>query len=440
MEGCRARFSFILAALIETAQQISKAEFDDPEKNKELPFRFVWWVFFVKMSLEKVLDMMMASLSNTAKVILGGDMGSEELLLLPSKWEGCKLWGVYTDIFKKDTLVPVNPSRGGRTDFGGVVTFDRDETVDEAARYCGSGTDRKNGVAARMNVYPAMRNGTRKAEPGAHADFLKRKDPNLRLIASFDPSATAKPHVLLMEQLLSILLQTLNIGTTKKCMRASTIAMIRRATPRDLPQPEYERLNNAAQCLQGLFYTRHGGSVCANENCGTTETDSWCSADPGVPFSRVICSTCYYCRRRHNGEERPAKLAAKPKRVRRDDLAKQAGPKPTGKHPCPGCGRTDVTERSWKLPKGDLYQPGRTAWECSTCWSKPASALPVNGGKKIVRRNELGAEIGPQPPAGAPCGGYGRPSNQWHIPKGDLVLEPGRKRYECKKLLPQNNV
>ena len=262
---------------------------------------------------KKVLDMMMASLSNTAKVILGGDMGSEELLLLPSKWEGCKLWGVYTDIFKKDTLVPVNPSRGGRTDFGGVVTFDRDETVDEAARYCGSGTDRKNGVAARMNMYPAMRNGTRKAEPGAHADFLKRKDPNLRLIAVFDPSATAKPYVLLMEQLLSILLQTLNIGTTKKFMRASTIAMIRRATPRDLPQPQYERLNNAAQCLQGLFYTRHGGSVCANENCGTTETDSWCSADPGVPFSRVICSTCYYYRRKHNGEERPAKLAAKPK-------------------------------------------------------------------------------------------------------------------------------
>ena len=146
------------------------------------------------MSLEKVLDMMMASLSNTAKVMLGGSMDIEELLLLPGKWEGCKLWGVYTDIFKKDT-----------------------ETVDEAARYCGSGTS-KHGVALRMNEYPAVRNGTCKADKGAHADFLRRKDPNLRLIAVFDPSATPKPYVFLMEQLMSILLQTLNSETVKTYM------------------------------------------------------------------------------------------------------------------------------------------------------------------------------------------------------------------------------
>ena len=258
----------------------------------------------------------------------------EELLLLPGKWEGCKLWGVYTDIFKKDT-------------------------VDEAARYCGSGTN-KRGVAFRMDLYPGVRNGTRKAEEGAHGDFLKRKDeqPNLRLIAVFDPSATAKPYVFLMEQLMSILLQTLNIGTVKTYMRASTIAMIRRATPLGLPKPEYKRLNNAAQCLQGLYYTRHGGTVCANENCGTTETIHWYSADPGVPFSRVICHTCYYYRKRHNGEERPAKLAARPKRVRRIDLRKQAGPTPAAKSPCPGCGRTDVAEKSWRSPKegtGDVF-------------------------------------------------------------------------------------
>ena len=149
--------------------------------------------------------------------------------------------------------------------------------------------------ALRMDTYPAVRNGTRQAEEGAHGDFLKRKDeqPNLRLVAVFNPSATAKPYVFLMEQLLSILLQTLNIGTTKRFMRASTVAMIRRATPRDPPKPKYKSLNNAAQCLQGLSYTRRGGTVCANENCGTTETDSWYSADPGVPFSRVICSACY---------------------------------------------------------------------------------------------------------------------------------------------------
>ena len=85
MERCRARLSFILVALIQTAQQISRAAFNDPEKNKELPFGVAWWAFFLSMSLEKVLDMMMASLSNTAKVILGGSMDSKELLLLPSK-------------------------------------------------------------------------------------------------------------------------------------------------------------------------------------------------------------------------------------------------------------------------------------------------------------------------------------------------------------------
>ena len=127
-----------------------------------------------------------------------------------------------------------------------------------------------------MGTYPAVRNGTRKAEPGAHCDFLKRKDeqPNLRLIAVFDPSATPKPYVFLMEQLMSILLQTLNTGTSHKFMRASTIATIRRATPQELPQPKYDKLNNAAQCLQGLYYKRRGVTVCANENCGTTETDS----------------------------------------------------------------------------------------------------------------------------------------------------------------------
>ena len=427
MERCRARLSFILAELIKTAKQTPKAEFDDPAKNKELPFGFAWWVFFIKMTLEKVLDKMMASLSNTAKMILGGSLDNKELLLLPGKWEGCKLWGVYTDIFK-------------------------------AARYCGSGTS-KDGVAIRMDKYPAVHNGTRKAEKGAHSDLLMREQPNLRLIAVFDPSATPKPYVLLMEQLLSILLQILNVGTTHRYMRASTIAMIRRATQRDndfksprdndfesprdndfesgprdndFESKEVRRLNNAAQCLQGLYYTRRGSTVCANENCGTTESRQWCSADPGVPFSRVICFACYVYRREHNGEERPAKLAARPMKVHRTDLAKQAGPKPTGKSPCPGCGKTDVAGHKWQLPKGDFYQPGRTAWECGTCYRKPASALPVNGGKNRVMRSGLSAEIGPKPPAGAPCVGCGHPSNQWKIPKGDLVLEPGRKRYECQ--------
>ena len=167
--------------------------------------------------------MMMASLSNTAKVILGGSMDCEELLLLPGKWEGCKLWGVYTDIFKKDT-------------------------VDEAARYCGSGTD-KRGVAIRMDNYPAVHNGTRQADPGAHCDSLKRKDepPNPRLIAVFDPPATPKPYVFPTEQPTSILLPTLTIGTTPSV----------HASFDNRHDPERYTAGTTASLMQGRFQNPH---------------------------------------------------------------------------------------------------------------------------------------------------------------------------------------
>lgn len=409
IERCRARFTFILVFLVQTAHQISKGDFDDLEKRGELPFSFPWWIFFLKMSVDKVLEVMLASLSPAAQVILGGSMDSEELLLLPSKWEGCKLWGVYTDIFKKDT-------------------------VDEAARYSGSGTHKK-GVEWRMKMYPAVHNGTRQAEKGAHGAFLqlKNEQPNLRLIAVFSQSVTAKPYVFLMEQLLSILLQTFNLKLVHRRMRASTIEMIRRATPQDLPKPEYQRLNNAAQCLQGLSYRKPKDAVCAN--CGVGETSSpWQSADPGMPFTRVICSACYEYRIKHNGEERPLALAARPKMVQRRDLVEKAGPKPTGNFPCPGCDRTNVAQKCWEIPRGDFaLEPGRGRWECTTCCKKPASELPVNnGGRKSIVRTELYKQAGPKPPPGALCVGCNRPSNQFKIPAGDLALEPGRIRYECQ--------
>ncbi len=64
---------------------------------------FAWWVFLVPMRSEVVLDRLMASLPNAVKVILGGPLNSEEFLLLPSKWNGCKLWAIYTDIIGKST-------------------------------------------------------------------------------------------------------------------------------------------------------------------------------------------------------------------------------------------------------------------------------------------------------------------------------------------------
>lgn len=383
IERCRDRFIFILVFLVQTAHQISKGDFDDLEKRGELPFSFPWWIFFLKMSVDKVLEVMLASLSPAAQVILGGSMDSEELLLLPSKWERCKLWGVYTDIFKKDT-------------------------VDETARYCGSGTH-KWGVAERLKSYPVVHNGTRQSEKGAHGDFLKLKNeqPNLRLIAVFSQSVTAKPYVLLMEQLLSILLQTFNLNIIHRRMRASTIDMIRRATPQDLPKPEYQRLNNAAQCLQGLSYRKPKDAICANR--GGTETTSfrWYSADPGMPFTGVICAACYEYRKKHNGKERPSELAARPKMVQRRDLVEKAGPKPTGNFQCPGCGRTNVAKNCWELPKGDFaLEPGRGRWECNTCCNKPASKLPVkNGGRKSIVRTELYKQAGPNPSSGCSlCG------------------------------------
>ena len=126
-----------------------------------------------------------------------------------------------------------------------------------------------------MNEYPAVRNGTCKADKGAHADFLRRKDPNLRLIAVFDPSATPKPYVFLMEQLMSILLQTLNSETVKTYMRASTIAMIRRANLKG-------SLNNSTTASTGFS---------PNEMCyGMKLSDGSNVLDDGAGHHADLCS------------------------------------------------------------------------------------------------------------------------------------------------------
>lgn len=46
----------------------------------------------------------MALLPDAVKVILGGLLNSEELLMLPSEWKGLKQWEIYMGILKNKFL------------------------------------------------------------------------------------------------------------------------------------------------------------------------------------------------------------------------------------------------------------------------------------------------------------------------------------------------
>ena len=161
----------------------------------------------------------------------------------------------------------------------------------------------EEGVEKRLKTYPKIHGNPRiAAEKGAHGMFLRRKDEqaNLRLIVIFSQSMTAKQYVILMELLLSLLLQIFSFEIRETCMRASTIEIIKRATPQHLPAPESEGLNHAAQCHQGLYHSRLENVICANENCGATETFRWYNADSGMPLTRHICYACHVAKYYHS--------------------------------------------------------------------------------------------------------------------------------------------
>ena len=101
MKECGARFASILDRLVVRAQRIKKQDIDDGNIRDDIPMTFAWWVSVGAMRSEVILDRLMASLPNAVKVILDCPLNSEELLLLPSKWDGCKLWDIYTDITGK---------------------------------------------------------------------------------------------------------------------------------------------------------------------------------------------------------------------------------------------------------------------------------------------------------------------------------------------------
>ncbi|KAL8876330.1 MAG: hypothetical protein Q9198_005454, partial [Flavoplaca austrocitrina] len=161
IENCTTRFSRILSVLVMTALSIPKSDYDDWAKNKTLPFSFKWWVFFVTIAVDKILAILMASISDRVKVILGGPLSFKELLLLPDRWRKCTWWGVYTDIV-------------------------REHVDDSVHHYVGSATS-KHGAKSRLNTYEKMMNGG-KLEKGDHCKMLSRKDvdKNFRLFAYFN--------------------------------------------------------------------------------------------------------------------------------------------------------------------------------------------------------------------------------------------------------------
>jgi len=411
IENCRTRFDFVLDSISKCAGRGRKEEYDVNAKSK-LPMNFPWWVFFVHMSPKLVVDRLMASMPEAVRVILGGPLSSDELLMLPSEWNGCTLWTVYTDILRKII--------SGRDDF----------TKPEFGRYSGSGIG-KDGMTGRLSAYDAMNKGRRLPEIGAHCHMLVRQDieMNLRIVAVFDRYKTSKPYVLLMELLVSIILRTIHLGSAENIyLRASTMAMIRQATPLDLPEAEFESLNHAAQCLQGLYFRQRKLPKCSN--CHTVNTPGWYADEPGLPFSALICNNCYMYRRDHGREERPLYLEerrAEREGINRKALLAQAGRKPAKDATCPGCNR--LWTGQWNLPKGTIsMESGRTRWECDACYNKVTSQLTLRLARDDARIAFIAA-AGPKPDSDCPCPRCKRSDIKiWRVPK----TEYGRQYWECE--------
>ncbi|CAO1602167.1 hypothetical protein XANCAGTX0491_005797 [Xanthoria calcicola] len=224
IKNCEYRFSSILSVLVMTAHSIPKSDFDDWSVQKDLPFTFKWWVFFVTIAVDKILAILMASISNRVRVILGGPLSFEELLLLPGILVNCTWWEVYTDIL-------------------------RDNLDGSEHRYVGSACN-KHGAWPRLGGHDKMMKGG-KLEPGDHCKMVGRHDvdKNFRLFAYFNKYVITKPYPLLMEFCVSILLQSFSL-TPGTWLNLSVLDLIKRATPDDVPRASHGGLNRAAQCLQ----------------------------------------------------------------------------------------------------------------------------------------------------------------------------------------------
>lgn len=216
LDRCHHRLPFMLDSFVQTAQMVKREQVNG-QRTQAVPMTLAWWTFLLAMSTEKVLVRLMASLAGPVKAILGGPLAGDELMMLPSEWEGCELWGIYTDIFSS--------------------IFDGGASRPDVARYCGSGTS-KLGLQSRLTSYERTSRGNVSSEQTRHGSWLVRTDVqmNLRVIAVFNQCDADKPYVLLMELLLTTLLQTLPMSVGGHYRNSMALKMIHQATPPDLPE------------------------------------------------------------------------------------------------------------------------------------------------------------------------------------------------------------
>lgn len=414
IECCHDRYAFMLGSIVKKALATNRADVFNKETRDDVPFTFAWWTFLVTISVEKAMVPLMASLPDAVKVILGGPLTTRELLKLPARWKGLNLWAVYGDFLLGQ---------------------------EETGRYCGSRTNALEGVVARLRDYENIVTRKKTSDGLKHGDWLIRArnsevTMNLRVLAVFDQCKTTKPYVLLMELLTTILLQTLPDAAGSGPYRStSVVGMLRDATPRDLPEVRHTRLNGAAQCRQGLCGKRTTlAKVCAV--CKTTANsvgNHWNSAEPGLPFSGLICGPCHSYRRNNNGNDRPVEFETR--RLHVLELRSGVGPKPAAGTACPGCSCVPG-DGMWLLPKGNhATEPDRERWECRNYAHKATIELgrkKKNAPPKGSARADLLEGLPDKPAAGTPCPGCDRPDPKgWLLPKGDLANEPGRYRWEC---------
>ena len=219
--------------------------------------------------------------SDSTEVIMGGPLTSEKLMMLPRKWEKLTLWGVYVHL--------ITPHKNSASRENGT------------GRYRGPAIGR-DGLEGRLAYYARLnagnfRSGTKNAPKAIlHDKWLQCSTAalNLRVVAIFNQVKIAKLYIMLLELLVSILLQTLPKTATGIYINQPAINIVIRATPKDLyqelPTITYEPLNKAAKCLRAI---RH--KACKfDHNCNNYGRSInnlqgekvQISADPGILFTR----------------------------------------------------------------------------------------------------------------------------------------------------------
>ncbi|KAK5453356.1 DNA-binding proteins Bright/BRCAA1/RBP1 and proteins containing BRIGHT domain [Exophiala xenobiotica] len=276
------RLKSVLESLQQSAQAISWEKIRT-RKMEEIGMHLGWWHFLCDMSIKPVLPLLLKGAPETVCLVLGGPLSRTELLLLPAKWEGVTLFGIYLD----------------------VVTGETVENDDAMKGYVGSATG-ATGLNQRLSRYPGVNNRTRKPDPKSARERLisqKGSEINLRVLAVFDGALTPRPYVMLSELCHTVLLQTWEDRPGKHLSPAS-IDIMREATPNDVAVKKFKGLNRASQLLEGLS-ARRMGRVC--DNCKRQDPPHYYNAIQGLAFQAILCDLCHKYQKSH-GKPRPAEL------------------------------------------------------------------------------------------------------------------------------------